>query len=246
MSGSGARRVRRSQRASLRPGPANDDEMRTLAPVLISGQWHDRASIGAVQYVRVPGVAAHEDRPSVPDRWVRFLGLTPCVEVNLRQENRLLELGTAPAGSPPQVAAFGVTVWSVSLDGVTVYAPPLSHLATATVAEALAEASVAVTKLLAHPVRWQEPEEWLGRACAYQGVPARIRNLLPLRGMAALEADPGHAFPPEPGDPLAGSPTVVLVDLLSDRVRWSEHHGPHGPTTEAGTSPGDTGGESHG
>jgi hypothetical protein len=137
----------------------------------------------------------------------------------LRQANRVLD----PVGDGGGFVS-GVTQWSVALDGVLVYCPATPSL---DAFMALTDAQVAVRKLLSHPVRWQDPEDWTDRAVYYQGVPAWIRAFNPARGEVLLQADEGFSFPPTPitqeleTDPTPEERTAVLVDLLTDRVWWS-------------------------
>jgi hypothetical protein len=92
---------------------------------------------------------------------------------------------------------------------------------------ALADAQVAVRKLLSHPVRWQDPDDWTDRPVYVDGIPARIRSFNPARGEVLLVAEISEQFPVPPlaqeigNGPTEQELTAVLVDILTDRIWWS-------------------------
>jgi hypothetical protein len=217
-----------------------------LKPVLIEGGRYERVVRGEHEFVLVPGVAGADGCPEVPGRLVRFAGHLRTAVLVLSQANRFLDRG---ADRPGFVA--GIAGWSIALDGVTVYC---STLAAPGAAEALVQAASALSRLLAHPVRWQFEADWRDRAVYFQGIPARITRLLAPRGLALLEAGEGFFFPPQPaeyerGEEGDGPTTSVLVDLLSDSVWWTRSRflsssQPAGSDATA-TSPSGVGDQSH-
>jgi len=200
-------------------GPTPNPQL--LSEVVVSGTAYARIARDGQEYVVIPGIPAN-GQPGIQPigaRALPFRGYPTLVQVMLRQANRVLD----PVGDGGGFVS-GVTQWSVALDGVLVYCPATPSL---DAFMALTDAQVAVRKLLSHPVRWQDPEDWTDRPVYYQGVPAWVRTFTPARGEVLLQADEGFSFPPTPitqelgTDPTPEQRTAVLVDLLTDRVWWS-------------------------
>jgi len=207
-----------SSAPSSTPSSAPTTPPQLLPEVVVSGTAYARIARDGQEYVVIPGIPAN-GQPGIQPigaRAIPFRGYPTLVQVMLRQANRVIDRDGGYVS--------GATQWSVALDGVLVYCPATPSM---DAFSALTDAQVAVRKLLTHPVRWQDPEDWTDRAVYYQGVPAWIRAFNPARGEVLLQADEGFSFPPTPitqeleTDPTPEERTAVLVDLLTDRVWWS-------------------------
>jgi hypothetical protein len=221
-----------SSAPSSTPSSAPTPNPQLLSEVVVSGTAYARIARDGQEYVVIPGIPAN-GQPGIQPigaRAIPFRGYPTLVQVMLRQANRVIDRDGGYVS--------GATQWSVALDGVLVYCPAIPSM---DAFMALTDAQVAVRKLLSHPIRWQDPEDWTDRAVYYQGVPAWIRSFTPARGEVLLQADEGFSFPPTPitqelgTDPTPEERTAVLVDLLSDRVWWSRQI-PGVPPDEIGDS----------
>lgn len=232
---------RRSQRRSLRPSDGSAGAPRPLTrlgTVAVDGRPYEWLGRDGASFVAVDPIVAGPDTEPIPGRLLPFAGYPVTADVMVRQTNRVVEVDG-------RSVVLGMTRYSISLDGVLVYSPPIPSPGAAS---ALAEAQHALGRLLAHPVRWADEAAWRDRNVYYLDVPAIVRAFYPARGEVLLQVEPSEAFPPtvasseaavDPDD--VPEPTgLAVVDILSDRVHW------HRRSDGAGTSTAATGDESYG
>lgn len=224
------RRARRSQQGLLRPSRGSAAGTVALSPVLVEGVRYERRGDPktGLEVVVVPGVPGAPGLDPIPERLVPCVVVPVTVAVVIRAENRFLA-GRA-AGSAGMVAP--VLGYSIALDNEVVYCGVRERM---NPAGAMIDAARAMERLLAHPVRWHDQDDWRDRACYLDGVPSHVRDLFAPRGQVLVTAAEGIERPP------------LMVDTLSDRLNWTPHALGIAPLQpDPAAPPGKTGGPSHG
>ena len=180
--------------------PGDPSHLVALPPVLVAGRWYTRhvsTGPGLPQVVTIPGVAATDSLPEIPERMLRFTGYAPTVTLAVRQMNAVAD---APGAGRPEVQ--GQTRFSVAFDDVLVYIPSFTF---PTLLEALVAAGEAVRRLLAHPVNWLDPTAWQGLSVLWRGQRGRVVAYEPTRGECQVRLSGGEQ---------------VRVDITSESVLW--------------------------